>query len=156
MSQVLIILMALVTASCHCQLMPRIEQNPVGNVVVNVSDPVTLECRASGEPRPAIAWYKDGKLLDMVQDSHYTLIRGSDLFIISARVGRNERSDSATYQCRATNAHGEATSTNSTLLVTFLKDDFRVIPKSRQISAGLLSSHSFAFFSIKNLELGIV
>ena len=69
MSQVFIILMALVTASCHGQLMPRIEQNPVGNVIVNVSDPVTLEYRASGEPRPEIAWYKGGKL----QDNHYTM-----------------------------------------------------------------------------------
>ena len=82
MSQVFIILMALLTASCHGQLMPRIEQNPVGNVIVNVSDPVTLEYRASGEPRPEIAWYKGGKLLDIVQDNHYTLIRSSDLFII--------------------------------------------------------------------------
>ena len=82
MSQVFIILMALLTASCLGQLMPRIEQKPVGNVVVNVSDPVTLECRASGEPRPEIAWYKGGKLLDIVQDNHYTLIRSSDLFII--------------------------------------------------------------------------
>ncbi len=73
MSQVFIILMALLTASCHGQLMPRIEQNPVGNVVVNVSDPVTLECHASGEPRPEIAWYKGGKLLDIVQDNHYTM-----------------------------------------------------------------------------------
>lgn len=137
MSPIYLLIVLTTMSASTAQLMPRIEQNPMASVVVNVSDPVTLECRASGEPRPVISWYKDGQLLDIAKDNHYTLIRNSDLFIISARVGRNDRSDSATYYCKATNPHGQATSSNSSLLVTFLKDDFRVIPKSRQISAGM-------------------
>ena len=41
---------------------PKIEQHP-NSIVVNVTDPVTLECRATGHPKPDITWYKDGKSL---------------------------------------------------------------------------------------------
>lgn len=117
-------------------LAPRIDQNPMGVIVVNISDPVTLECRASGEPRPIITWFKNGIALNVLANNRYTLIRNSDLFIVSARVGRGERSDSGVYYCIAKNEHGEARSSNASLLVTFLKDDFREIPKSRQINSG--------------------
>ena len=63
MSQVFIILMALVTASCHGQLMPRIEQNPVANVVVNVSKSHTRmsrERRAKTCDRLVQGWQAPG------------------------------------------------------------------------------------------------
>lgn len=115
---------------------PRIDQNPLSVLTVNISDPVTLECRVSGDPEPVVTWYKNERLLDIAGDNKYTLIRGTDLFIISAKVGRGEKSDSGDYFCKATNEHGQVSSGKATLLVTYLKDDFRAIPKSRQINSG--------------------
>ena len=115
---------------------PRITQNPLGVNVVNISDPVTLECRASGQPKPVITWFKNGKQLNTGANNKYTLIRNSDLFIISAKVGRGDKSDSGTYFCKETNEIGEVQTSNASLLGTFLRDDFREIPKSRQITSG--------------------
>ena len=99
------------------QAAPRIEQHPASMIVVNISDPVTLECRASGEPKPLIRWFKDGNLLNTIANK-YTLIHDSDLFIISAVVGRGNKSDSGVYHCRAHNEFGEALSRNASLLIT--------------------------------------
>ncbi len=129
---------------------PRIEQHPM-SVIVNVSDPVTLECRASGEPKPKITWYRDGHLLNigasknegstqLQSNSKYTLIHDSNLFIISASLGKGNKSDTGVYYCKAQNQHGEAVSSNATLVITYLKDDFREMPKSRQVNAGSLVS----------------
>ncbi|RNA22454.1 hypothetical protein BpHYR1_016030 [Brachionus plicatilis] len=41
------------------------------HIIVNVSDPVTLECRVSGEPRPRISWLKDYHVLDIDQLKSY-------------------------------------------------------------------------------------
>jgi hypothetical protein len=104
---------------------------------VNDSEPVTLECRASGEPRPKITWFKDAAQITIPQSrAKYSLLSDSDLFIISASLGKGNKSDSGTYYCRAENEHGVAHSANATLVVAYLKDDFRVAPRNRQVSAG--------------------
>lgn len=115
---------------------PKIDQNP-NSALVNVSDPVTLECRATGDPAPKITWFKDGQPLNIASSSSkYTLIHDSNLFIFSAALGKANKSDSGTYYCRAENEHGQAYSTNATLTITYLKDDFRQVPKSRQVNSG--------------------
>ena len=91
---------------------PKIDQHP-NSVIVNVTDPVTLECRATGYPKPNITWYKDGKLLhipkhesDLVVDplnfksNKYALIHDSNLFIFSAMLGRGNKSDNGVYNCK--------------------------------------------------------
>lgn len=127
-------LLILISSCISSPSPPRIETNPIGSLVVNITEPVTLECRVSGEPMPQITWYKNNKPINV--GGKYTLIRNSDLFIISAMVGRGDKSDTGVYHCRAKNIHGVAQSTNSSLLVTFLKEDFREIPKSRQVNSG--------------------
>lgn len=135
------VLMAMMT-NVIASSSPRIDQHPVG-LVVNMSDPVTLECRASGEPKPRITWYKDGQLLNLVNgesmamSSKYTLIHDSNLFIFSAAVGKGNRSDTGAYYCRAENEHGFANSQTAHLIVAYLKDDFREVPKSRQVNSGV-------------------
>jgi roundabout, axon guidance receptor 2 len=125
---------------------PKIEQNPL-SLIVNVSDPVTLQCGATGDPKPKITWYRDGHQLNIVSKSEstimntgvnnkYTLIHDSNLFIISAALGKGNKSDTGVYYCKAQNEHGEAISSNASLIITYLKDDFREIPKSRQVNAG--------------------
>lgn len=117
---------------------PRIEQHP-NSIIVNVSDPVTLECRVSGSPRPTITWLKDGVPLELPLANRYTLIHESNLFIYAAsfaKSGSNFTGDAGVYQCRAQNENGAVTSANATLAITFLKEDFREMPKSRQVNAG--------------------
>ena len=41
--------------------------------VVNVSDPVTFQCSATGVPPPTIQWYRGGRLLDSSMDSRLNL-----------------------------------------------------------------------------------
>jgi hypothetical protein len=122
---------------------PKIEQHP-NSVIVNASDPVTLECRASGEPKPKISWFKDGQRLNLdrvdsnsISKSKYTLIHDSNLFIFSATLGKANKTDSGVYYCMAENEYGQAISSNASLIITFLKDDFRDVPKSRQVNAGI-------------------
>ena len=123
---------------------PKIEQHPL-SVIVNVTDPVTLECRASGTPTPQITWYKDGKQLHIsssdltngaTKANKYALIHDSSLFIFSATLGRGDKTDTGVYTCRASNDLGVAVSSNATILITYLKEDFREVPKSRQVNAG--------------------
>lgn len=125
---------------------PKIDQHP-NSIIVNVSDPVTLECRASGEPKPKITWFKDGQQLEITELSpaaaaasssgnKYALIHDSNLFIFSASLGKGNKSDNGVYQCRADNEHGSAVSTNATLTITYIKDDFRETPKNRQVNSG--------------------
>jgi hypothetical protein len=126
---------------------PRIEQHP-NSIIVNVSDPVTLECRASGVPKPRIMWTKDGVELPLHAGSQrYTLIHESNLFIYAASLGKTSssgtaaatnQSDAGVYQCRAENEHGVAMSSNASLALTYLREDFREMPKSRQVNAGAL------------------
>ena len=130
---------------------PRIEQHP-HSIVVNLTDPVTLECRATGHPKPEITWHKDGKPLNVAKSSDaddaakssssgkYALIHDSSLFIFAATLGRGNKSDAGVYHCQAANVHGVARSENATLAIAFLKEDFRETPKSRQVNAGTVVS----------------
>lgn len=125
---------------------PKIDQHP-NSIIVNVSDPVTLECRASGSPKPVITWLKDGQALDLPSQNspsanRYTLIHDSNLFIYSASIGKSNSGnksssgDAGVYQCRAENVNGVVVSGNASLSITYLKEDFRETPKSRQVNAG--------------------
>ena len=72
------------------------------------------------EPEALITWFKDGNLL----------IHDSDLFIISAVVGRGNKSNSVVYHCRTHNEFGETLSRNASLLITckfFLFSLFQVL-----------------------------
>ncbi|NXW73911.1 HMCN1 protein, partial [Hirundo rustica] len=64
------------------------------NETVVVNNPIHLECKASGNPLPAVSWSKDGRALGD---------RGQVLRIEAAQVA-----DSGLYRCLATNAAGTA------------------------------------------------
>ncbi len=145
MSQIKLTLLVFIIslASLRAEAPPRIEQNPASVLVVNISDPVTLECRVSGNPQPLVTWFKNDIMLDVAGKNEYTLLRNSDLFIVSAKVGRGDKSDSGDYYCKAKSNLGEVESSKISLLVTYLKDDFREIPKSRQINSGNKNEYLF-------------
>ena len=132
----LFIIVSMLTKQAIFQQAPKIELHP-NSIIVNASDPVTLECRVSGEPKPKVIWLKDGLKIDIDHlKSKYTLIHGSNLFIFAAALGRHNKSDSGVYQCIAENEYGIAKSINASLMITFLRDDFRDMPKSRQVKSG--------------------
>ncbi len=77
MSQIKLTLLVFIIslASLRAEAPPRIEQNPASVLVVNISDPVTLECRVSGNPQPLVTWFKNDIMLDVAGKNEYTLLR---------------------------------------------------------------------------------
>uniref|UniRef100_A0A8C3J6R6 Hemicentin-1 n=1 Tax=Calidris pygmaea TaxID=425635 RepID=A0A8C3J6R6_9CHAR len=72
------------------------------NETVVVNNPIHLECRASGNPLPAITWYKDNRPLTS-SASATSLNRGQVLQIEGAQI-----SDTGIYKCVAVNTAGTA------------------------------------------------
>jgi hypothetical protein len=117
----LLLLITTTTTQQQQQQKPIIVKDP-SNVIVNLSDPVTLACSAKGDPKPVITWYKDNQLIDINNKpsttTKYTLIHDSNLFIFSVGLAKGNKSDSGVYHCQAENEYGIAKSQNATLLVT--------------------------------------
>ncbi|KAM4896067.1 hemicentin-1 [Sylvia borin] len=73
------------------------------NITVTVNVQTTLPCEATGIPRPAISWKKNGHLLSIDQNQNtYRLLSSGSLVIISPTVD-----DTAVYECSVSNAAGE-------------------------------------------------
>ncbi|XP_043914327.1 hemicentin-2 isoform X2 [Protopterus annectens] len=87
--------------SLQVNVLPVVEvlQN---SVIVLVSQPVLLECDATGVPVPTVTWLKDGIPISTVTNGLQVLSNGWTLSIEKARI-----SDSGTYSCIASNTEGE-------------------------------------------------
>ncbi|NXJ63832.1 HMCN1 protein, partial [Rostratula benghalensis] len=72
------------------------------NETVVVNNPIHLECRASGNPLPAITWYKDNRPLTSAASATF-MNRGQVLQIEAAQI-----SDTGIYKCTAVNTAGTA------------------------------------------------
>ncbi|XP_009874122.1 PREDICTED: hemicentin-1-like, partial [Apaloderma vittatum] len=72
------------------------------NETVVVNNPVHLECRVSGNPLPAVTWYKDNRPLTSAAGTTF-LSRGQVLQIEGAQI-----SDTGVYKCVAVNTAGTA------------------------------------------------
>ncbi|XP_062437683.1 hemicentin-1 [Rhea pennata] len=72
------------------------------NETVVVNNPIHLECRASGNPLPAITWYKDNRPLTSAASATF-LNRGQILQIEGAQIA-----DTGIYKCVAVNTAGTA------------------------------------------------
>uniref|UniRef100_A0A8B9ER49 Hemicentin-1 n=1 Tax=Anser cygnoides TaxID=8845 RepID=A0A8B9ER49_ANSCY len=72
------------------------------NETVVVNNPIHLECRASGNPLPAITWYKDNRPLTSATSATFRN-RGQVLQIEGAQI-----SDTGIYKCVTVNAAGSA------------------------------------------------
>ncbi|XP_042661906.1 hemicentin-1 isoform X1 [Tyto alba] len=72
------------------------------NETVVVNNPIHLECRVSGNPLPAITWYKDNRPLAGAASATF-LNRGQVLQIEGAQI-----SDTGIYKCVAVNTAGTA------------------------------------------------
>ncbi|NXC61674.1 HMCN1 protein, partial [Aleadryas rufinucha] len=73
------------------------------NITVTVNVQTTLPCEATGIPRPAVSWKKNGHLLSVDQNQNtYRLLSSGSLVIISPTVD-----DTAVYECSVSNDAGE-------------------------------------------------
>ncbi|CAG7719712.1 unnamed protein product, partial [Allacma fusca] len=90
---------------------PKILEHPFDSVVPK-NEPVTLNCRADGDPPPEISWFKDGKSIRMSDSrSLRNVLPTGSLFFLRVRKDH----DAGVYACIARNAFGEAKSRNATL-----------------------------------------
>ncbi|XP_009081115.1 PREDICTED: LOW QUALITY PROTEIN: hemicentin-1-like, partial [Acanthisitta chloris] len=87
----------------HVHEPPRLEdEGKMLNETVVVNNPIHLECRASGNPLPAISWYKDNHPMGSA-GSAPVLGRGQVLQLEAAQI-----SDTGVYRCVAANSAGTA------------------------------------------------
>ena len=95
---------------------PKITEDPL-NMTVARNEPVTMNCKAAGNPEPEIEWYRDGSLVRTAPtdpQSHRILLPDGSLFFLRAMQSKKEQ-DSGTYWCVASNSNGVARSQNATL-----------------------------------------
>ena len=87
------------------------------NYTVNVGNPVTFQCVATGVPAPSITWFRNGSELNNNTNPHVTIADpsnsvpitdGSDGIIFQVTrtltLGMSEDGDSGESECRASNA----------------------------------------------------
>ncbi|XP_007935886.1 hemicentin-1 [Orycteropus afer afer] len=85
----------------HVHEPPRLEDaGKMLNETVVVNNPIQLECKAAGNPLPAITWYKDNRPLSGSTSVSF-LNRGQIIDIESAQI-----SDAGIYKCVAINSAG--------------------------------------------------
>ncbi|XP_044123231.1 hemicentin-1 isoform X1 [Neovison vison] len=85
----------------HVHEPPSLEDaGKILNETVVLNNPIQLECKAAGNPLPAITWYKDNRLLSGSSGVTF-LNRGQIIDIESAQI-----SDAGIYKCVAINSAG--------------------------------------------------
>ncbi|KAM6939823.1 basement membrane-specific heparan sulfate proteoglycan core protein-like [Xenentodon cancila] len=77
---------------------PKVRLTPAGPLRVRVGGPVSVECRATGKPRPTIEWRRQGSSLQLVTEGT------DDVNTIKWDAIRPE--DSGVYICQAENSEG--------------------------------------------------
>ncbi|CAL4078128.1 unnamed protein product, partial [Meganyctiphanes norvegica] len=113
---------------------PMILENPT-DLLVPVKEPATLNCHATGHPTPSVTWYKDGQPMGPSSTGHYLLLENGDLFYLRVHNNQDD-SDAGVYWCVATNQNGKVRSTNATLEVAVLEDEFYSMPDDTQVAEG--------------------
>ncbi|XP_041372950.1 roundabout homolog 2-like isoform X3 [Gigantopelta aegis] len=117
---------------------PRIVEHPDDDYVAK-NEPATLNCKAEGEPKPKITWYRNGRVVVTSSEnpqSHRMLLNTGQLFFLRVIHNKNYKPDVGVYYCNATNIHGSAISRNATLEIAVLRDDFRERPISQTVATG--------------------
>ncbi|XP_064160473.1 basement membrane-specific heparan sulfate proteoglycan core protein-like isoform X1 [Anguilla rostrata] len=82
---------------------PRVTVTPKGVVVVKAGEPINLECKATGEPRPSVSWHRLDAARKTVLNSPVPMESNAVMQVLAARP-----EDSGTYSCTAQNSEGSA------------------------------------------------
>ncbi|XP_072281767.1 roundabout homolog 4 isoform X1 [Pyxicephalus adspersus] len=109
---------------------PRIIEHP-SDTVVRRDQPVTMNCRAEGNPEPTIEWYHNGLKVNF-SNFHGSLIHDGSIFFYQIKGKSNE----GIYTCLARNHLGTAISRNVSLTIAVLKEEFRQEPSDKMVAAG--------------------
>ncbi|XP_064595276.1 roundabout homolog 1-like isoform X2 [Liolophura sinensis] len=114
---------------------PRIVEHPKDGYVAK-NEPATLNCKAEGNPKPVVTWYRNGrKVVTSEQDpSSHRLLLDDQLFFLRIIHNKNNKPDIGVYYCKATNIHGSVVSRNATLEIAVLRDDFRETPQNTMVA----------------------
>ena len=91
---------------------PRITEHPQDDFFAK-NEPATLNCKAEGDPKPTITWYRNGELVETTREnqlSHRMLLDNGQLFFLRVIHNKNNQNDIGVYYCNATNSHGSAIS----------------------------------------------
>ncbi|XP_019637561.1 PREDICTED: coxsackievirus and adenovirus receptor-like isoform X2 [Branchiostoma belcheri] len=86
------------------------------SVTAMVSDTVTIQCVADGDPTPNITWSKNGRRL-----RSQSSVMSRDVVVASVRVSKVRVNDSGTYLCKANNGVGGDSTKSLTLTIQQLK-----------------------------------
>lgn len=109
---------------------PRIIEHP-SDTVVRRDQPVTMNCRAEGNPEPSVEWYHNGVKVNF-SNFHGSLIHDGSIFFYQIKGKSNE----GIYTCLARNNLGMAISRNASLTIAVLKEEFRQEPSDKMVAAG--------------------
>ena len=106
------------------------EVTGVMNYTVNMSDPVTFQCVATGIPPPSITWFRNGIELNSTVNSRVTLYTHDPSKPVNfmeeemvyevtrtLTLGMTEDGDSGGYECRASNDATQGMDTESFQLI---------------------------------------
>ncbi|XP_067115192.1 basement membrane-specific heparan sulfate proteoglycan core protein-like isoform X1 [Osmerus mordax] len=88
------------TATLTIRMSPKVRVTPAGPLRVRLGEPVSLECRATGRPRPSVTWQHQGSTHQLVTTAT------DDTRTLQVAAARPE--DSGVYMCQARNSEGVA------------------------------------------------
>ncbi|XP_061075720.1 basement membrane-specific heparan sulfate proteoglycan core protein-like isoform X1 [Conger conger] len=80
---------------------PKVTLTPRGVVLVKVGEPINLECKATGEPRPSVRWHRHDTTSKTILNSPVPMESNAVMQVLAARP-----EDSGTYGCTAENSEG--------------------------------------------------
>ncbi|CAL4090996.1 unnamed protein product, partial [Meganyctiphanes norvegica] len=113
---------------------PEIQEHPT-DLLVPRNEPATLNCHATGRPKPKITWFKDGKLFHHETTGRHVLLDKGDLFFLRVLQTKKDN-DTGVYWCVASNTVGKVASRNATLEVAVLSEDFLNVPTNTNLAEG--------------------
>ena len=122
-------------ASLFISRPPSVRLQPAGSLQLQLGQPLTLRCLASGDPQPTVTWRKVGA--EGVQE----MSGGQEVLEVAAV----RREDEGTYSCLASSSAGEVEERVQVLVLEGDDGGWGEGGGSRQCSVALRISHQIPF-----------